>query len=758
MTESDLARIAAALGIELPQAYRDLMRSRGASLRESGRFDDDLSSFAMDPAEVIDCNLLERPRESGTGYVFPDWWQQFFLVGTNGAGDYYCLRLDDSPGVWMIGSDCGTQPRHVAGTLEEFVDAKLADWQLEFGEWEEVGEWADSDNAAPPTDMRVQALTTTSGPMEPWVLHWVHPTIDSETISRRLGEFGAGTGDGEIATSQLLAFADWLDEQGDPAWGRYIRVRCALDRAAPGADYASLFEEYLEAGAAMRPSHANFGPFSFIGCFFAADDWWDDGAHDYARGLPSLAKLSETKWAVDRLNAALHDLVCTTPFRGLDLEWHCQDDLADILNSPGARRLQRISFANRPVRQAPVGPWRAWWRRATRTAAPADELRPAIKALVGASCAGGLERLDIHDGIHSDADALALADARFDRLRHFEILAATPICCSEKATIRLLSAPWFRGLERTHLGFDEKCCEAGMVRLAGMPRLHTLGLWFPPDRQLVALDRAGEFPALRRLFMHGANLTGECGEALMRMGAPELLELWLRNSKTGTADVQGLAASRLFDRLCALTFDGTEIDEAGLEALAASRVSQQLRILRIHGGGDLTGEFRALSDTPLTRRGAFPELTTLDLSYPFLEQACKDTSRFLSRLAIPKLRHLTLKGCDFDDECADILGRHAGMGKPTRLALDGAILSRAGVERLLRSPLLQSLVELKIKPPWGGGVKSAFPGESLEVLLDPSVLPDLVGGWLTTEGVPEAVIDQLQKLRPGLHILQPLKT
>jgi hypothetical protein len=119
-----------------------------------------------------------------------------------------------------------------------------------------------------------------------------------------------------------------------------------------------------------------------------------------------------------------------------------------------------------------------------------------------------LERLDIPDGIRSDADALALAEASFDRLRRPDLHAAVPVSCSAKAVTHLLTAPWSRQLERTLIGFSGHCCETGMLHIAGMPRLHTLGLWIPPDRQVLALARAGEFPALKRLFIHCAELSG----------------------------------------------------------------------------------------------------------------------------------------------------------------------------------------------------------------------------------------------------------
>jgi hypothetical protein len=52
------------------------------------------------------------------------------MVGTNGAGDFYCLRLGGKRGVWMIGSDCGDEPTRTHRTLRELV-AQQQEWYRE---------------------------------------------------------------------------------------------------------------------------------------------------------------------------------------------------------------------------------------------------------------------------------------------------------------------------------------------------------------------------------------------------------------------------------------------------------------------------------------------------------------------------------------------------------------------------------------------------------------------------------------------------
>lgn len=131
MTDADLNRIETRLGIALPVPYRELMRTRAEELRGLTQeirgvthcwFDELLY---LDADEVIEVNLSERQPDAETEFAFPNWSETFFLIGTNGAGDYYCLRLNGDRKVWMIGSDCGDEPSEMYGSLTEFVDEQV---------------------------------------------------------------------------------------------------------------------------------------------------------------------------------------------------------------------------------------------------------------------------------------------------------------------------------------------------------------------------------------------------------------------------------------------------------------------------------------------------------------------------------------------------------------------------------------------------------------------------------------------------------
>lgn len=135
MNDADFATIQETLGLKTPDEYRNLLAARGDEFRSLGCFADPFSVLFADVKTVIDVNRSER-MSGAIEYSFPNWGQKFFLVGTDGAGNYYCLHLDNSPGVWMIGTDCGDRPILVADRLEPFINDFITQWKTE-KEWEQ---------------------------------------------------------------------------------------------------------------------------------------------------------------------------------------------------------------------------------------------------------------------------------------------------------------------------------------------------------------------------------------------------------------------------------------------------------------------------------------------------------------------------------------------------------------------------------------------------------------------------------------------
>jgi hypothetical protein len=131
MTEDSLLFIESCLGIRLPASYRALQNAYTDRLQRLAWSDEAINPLYLTAEHVIAPNLEERQPEMGTACAFPNWWESFFLIGTNGGGDYYSLRLDNTEGVWLIGSDCGETPTRVADTLQQYVDHTITEHQAE---------------------------------------------------------------------------------------------------------------------------------------------------------------------------------------------------------------------------------------------------------------------------------------------------------------------------------------------------------------------------------------------------------------------------------------------------------------------------------------------------------------------------------------------------------------------------------------------------------------------------------------------------
>jgi hypothetical protein len=113
MTDVDLARIEAELGITFPPSYRELVRTRAAELAGlTEAFRGEVRPWFepwvfLSPDWLISANTFERSPESAVGYSRPGWWQEYLLCGTDLGGDYFCLRLDGSPEVWLLEHETG---------------------------------------------------------------------------------------------------------------------------------------------------------------------------------------------------------------------------------------------------------------------------------------------------------------------------------------------------------------------------------------------------------------------------------------------------------------------------------------------------------------------------------------------------------------------------------------------------------------------------------------------------------------------------
>jgi uncharacterized protein (TIGR02996 family) len=623
VNDDELDRIEQELAIRLPAAYRVVMASKGGEFRAltyrlDGRdvpyFGDDLW---LNTDEFISTNKVEREPGMGTSYAFPKWWKTFFMFATNGGGDYYCLRLDNGPGVWMIGSDCGSEPTQTDASLVTYIKGRLAEYMPEV--------------TSPPPPPPPPAVDDSFDPAErDRYADWKYDIPADE--KRALRAVLADSAD----DAARLKFADWLEKHDQAARAGFVRARVALDGRPPMPDtYPDAVELLREAAHGLSLPDPELPPgFSFYGYDTDLHEWWSDDSDSWERGLPSLAKVDEYNFRdantlASQVKRALPALVGKTPIRGVDFEWHIARHMRSILAEPAAAALTRIEFDSRPEE---------------------GELCPVIDTLRDSPVARNLTRLNFGGNLRDDLNTAALADTPFDRLRRFDVnfIAASP-----PAARRLFTAAWFRRLRRLKVGFPGEGETA--EHLAGMPDLHTLCLWFPNEAALKAIGRGAGFPSLRRLFVHAADLRGDVSAALAEMRCPGLVELWLRNSAIRKADVRNLLAAPWAARLQVLTLECTLPDADVLNVIGDSPCAAHLRILRFHYNG-----FPTLAGTAFARPGAFPRLTSLEFRSPFnpddpsvgKEPAVKDTAKFLRTLQTPALKYLKLDGCGYDAKCA----------------------------------------------------------------------------------------------------------
>lgn len=963
MNESDFANIQQQLGITLPPSYKALLLSRFQELQASGAFDDDLSRLFLNSTLVIHFNVDERGDDAGTPSAFPQWWKTFFLIGTNGAGDYYSLKLDGSPAVWMIGSDCGDEPTQMESSIEEFVDRVMAehtaevearrqlklelangrapfeaefmahrqavadaggldvaeDWfmaksyqdivkaldhmpfkvsvrklrlagigackrvedcqndrdlakaielaermtlgtatmeeiqatrasllqkreQLEtsaqrwlvsavynllqddrdfkrtadyfpnnpelvsvlaalgyvlYGKpqgtiaecqlmWEVLGfpflevkfdpTWRTEDVVSVAAHMfdtqdfsqmptlahllkqagcdhfgMITHCERTTGHLrgswvldlilekEPnpfdspftWDFQWRHSTIDANVIKEHIKQFGVAVAGSVISDSTRLQFADWLEQQGDPGWAEFIRVRCALDGRSPGDDYADLLERQIECEIGLGQNINLESDGVYIDYELVPENWWS--LNDYYRGLPSVVhavnpgddSAGPPSVLVQRIGAIMQQ----TPVRGVNFEDNYSDDLDEILRSSHLSCLQHLDLENKSSK---------------------GEVSAVIKALAQPEVLQKLEVLAIEKGIRCDDEALLLAGANLKSLERLDMKYGR-IECSARAAQTLMASAWFRKLGQLHcgLGIGEECAEVVMRELFKMPHLHSLAIDRLPTQSILAITDADEFPALRRLFIRRTKLTGDTHEAFCKLRAPQLIDLVLSGFSTKQVDAKLILKSPLFDSLQTLSLRDVNINKALLAELAKHPCASRLRMLELDcGDNNLNGKFSSLGQTALAG-DAFRSLTTLKILNPYTSKAEGDTAQMLQQILVPNLRHLTLECCDFDDECAEAIRTNPSFAKLTRLSISQRykkekLLSPTATEALFRCDNLKNLVLLECR--------NAEVGDSLRCLNDRSVLPRLKSGAFWGAQSSDATQALLKEKRDEVYI------
>jgi uncharacterized protein (TIGR02996 family) len=374
-----------------------------------------------------------------------------------------------------------------------------------------------------------------------------------------------------------LAYADWLEENGDPDRAEFIRVQCriaVLDEDEPGRRELQRREYELLAD--------HWG--EWAGPLVGRVRRWQ-----FRRGFVEQVKmeagqfLREAKWLLDL--APIQELRVTSPRL---------EDLQALLASEHVRRITRLDLSNAHLGDAGMSLLAESSNLAGLTSLSVggnDIGADGLLALAASPHLKSLRSLDVLGnelprqafGSFAAACRLPLESLNWDGEigpAGIRDLSASPLAGRLKALdlrraglgpegLRLLAeSPAFGRLEELSISNDE-CSASGEAALAGAPllrRLASLGLIAVAlgDEGAAELARAAQAPSLRRLEL------GNIGQ-----------QDWnaMGNNKIGPDGAQALAGSSLCDSLTRLGLCVNPIGDRGAQAVANSPRLGNLRRL-----------------------------------------------------------------------------------------------------------------------------------------------------------------------------------
>jgi uncharacterized protein (TIGR02996 family) len=527
-----------------------------------------------------------------------------------------------------------------------------------------------------------------------------------------------------------LAYADWLDENGDPDRAAFIRVQCRLaDTRSSHPERIDLLEQQDELLARLKHRQLGAG-LSKVKPFYFSETGVGDLDGPFERGFPYFIdyqtygrRLKENQSA--GMIAELTRLVQTTTIRGfhpyeLPLSW-----LVKLLTAPVTAQLTGLSLTPHSAENGP-------------------EARPAFHRTIATGPAlARIRNLGLYGTLHEGSIAALAQSATLPAVRRLTI---QEIRASAATARNLARAPWFRRVRHLRTDLPEEASAAPIVtELGEFPELHTLDLQgLAPDA--VKTLAASKFPALESL-LYGGPLGPQAARTLGSARFPRLVAFeahsaW--NDKLNDDAVPELLKAEWFERLRALDLEYNRISDKGVRALVAHPVMKTLRVLKLGGN-----RFSKSGLTALAKRGALPPLTTLVIgsstdTFARRNSRATDLAKFLSTLQIPHLRHLDLSGWPLGNAGAKALAANPAFAQLTRLSVQACFIGDPGAKALFASPHLRNLVELDIH---ANSIKNGA-----DALADAAVMPRLGTCRLWSNKIPEATVKKLKRKRQGLII------
>jgi uncharacterized protein (TIGR02996 family) len=513
-----------------------------------------------------------------------------------------------------------------------------------------------------------------------------------------------------------LAYADWLDENGDPDRAAFVRVQCRRPHVTPAAEeWIDLVEHEAELAEVLSrrhdllPAFANRTAADDVLYFSASAFRALDHQPEFQRGFPffvddnNFRTLNPQKFT-DRLVAAIAHVVERTTLRGLNLNNVPGDRYYAVFRHPAFDRFTGLALGLHGLESSNVV--------------------GILQMLVERPRA--IAELGVYtDGLDAKA-ARVLHDT--PNLPHVRQLTIQQFEAPERDIAKLLGGPLFANVERFRCKlYQPEAARAALKRLAKLPALHTLDL---PDLADAAVPwlAAGKFPALARLRLEMPADVAEAGY-LAAAKLPALRSLELVTSGMKNDAFMALLNGGWVERLRRLLVTDARVGNAGVRALAAHPAAKALRMLHL---GD--NPFGKVGLTALAT--GFPNLTTLDLaSYRTRNIQPAEMAEFLSAVSLPRLRYLNLRNWPVGPAGAEALAANPAFASLRRLDLEGCAIADAGAEALFASPHLQGLVSLGLRD----NELKALP----DALADPGVMAGLRYVNVCDNKLPKATAKKL---------------
>jgi hypothetical protein len=110
VTDLDIAGIEAAVGVTLPGHYRRFLLEHAETLRDARRRIPMRAMWYFEPEDIIWINkgLRDNPLMIEINEDTEPWPPNYFMIGTDGGGDYRMIDLnDEGEAFWKYDSEAG---------------------------------------------------------------------------------------------------------------------------------------------------------------------------------------------------------------------------------------------------------------------------------------------------------------------------------------------------------------------------------------------------------------------------------------------------------------------------------------------------------------------------------------------------------------------------------------------------------------------------------------------------------------------------